>query len=100
MKEGSGSKQQTLIEILQSLKKEISLQSEVEELKKKYDHYKKQALTETNEKNKKAAELQEYKKSNPQQKLEEAQELKLKLDAMKANHDKERALRLDRDQSL
>ena len=67
-------------------------------MRKKYEYYKKQAISEKAEKDIKIKELQIYKeKEGP---VEELKEVKAKLEALKINHQKEYTQRKDKEMKL
>lgn len=71
-----------LMKILGTLKAEAELEKEKEELRKKYENYKKLFVNEQVEKNSKAKELELLKK-DPQFKTTEVQQLHSKLEAFR-----------------
>ena len=71
-----------LMKILGTLKAEAELEKEKEELRKKYENYKKLFVNEQVEKNAKAKELELLKK-DPQFKTTEVQQLHSKLEAFR-----------------
>ena len=88
-----------LMKILGTLKAEAELEKEKEELRKKYENYKKLFVNEQVEKNSKAKELELLKK-DPQFKTTEVQQLHSKLEAFRMQLEKERGMRKEKEGKL
>ena len=83
--------------ILTSLKKEVELEKQNEELRKKYDYYKKMSYNEKHEKESKIKELQIFKDEFPPIELKE---LKAKYENLKSSQQKEYTTRKEKEAKL